>query len=86
MVQTTLLMTLCFLGEAGHLHYKSLHEALQAACLHVLLCDENLDQSCVTTCGSGVQRRPQFVVLSVDAGSSVQQDLHHLLIVVDTTL
>ena len=86
MVQTTSLVTLFFLGEAGHLHYKSQHEALQEACLHVLLCNEDLDQSCVATCGRGVQWRPQFVVLSVDAGSSVQQDLHHLLVVVDTTL
>lgn len=54
--------------------------------LHVLLCNEDLDQSRVATCSGGVQRRPQLIVLSVDAGSSVQQDLHHLLIVIDTTL
>lgn len=33
-----------------------------------------------------MQRSPQFVVLSVDTGSSVKQDLHHVLIVVYTTL
>lgn len=33
-----------------------------------------------------MQRRPQFVVLSVNTGSSVQQELHHLLIVVYATL
>lgn len=51
-----------------------------------LLCDEDLDQSCVAAGGSSVQRRPQLIVLSVDTGSSVQQDLHHLLIVIYTTL
>lgn len=35
---------------------------------------------------SGVQRRPQLIVLSIDAGSTVQQDLHHLLIVIYTAL
>lgn len=54
--------------------------------LCVLLCDEDLDESCVSTGGGGVQRRPQLVVLSVDAGASVQQDLHHLLVVIYTTL
>lgn len=54
--------------------------------LRVLLCDEDLDQPSVATRGGGMQRRPQLVVLGVDAGSSVQQDLHHLFVVIDTTL
>lgn len=33
-----------------------------------------------------MQRRPQLVVLRVDIGSSVQQDLYHLLIIVNATL
>lgn len=51
-----------------------------------LLCNEDLDQSCMAAGGSSVQRRPQLIVLSVDTGSSVQQDLYHLLIVIYTTL
>lgn len=54
--------------------------------LHHLLCDEDLDQPRVATRGGGVQRRPQLVVLRVDAGAPVQQDLHHLFVVVDATL
>lgn len=50
------------------------------------LCNQDYDQSCMPTCGGGVQRRPQLVVLRVDIGASVQQDLHHLLIIVDATL
>ncbi|TNN66386.1 hypothetical protein EYF80_023425 [Liparis tanakae] len=57
-------------------HFRS--KTLESA--DILLCNEDLDQSCVATGGSGVQRRPQLVVLGVDAGSSVQKDLHHLLI------
>lgn len=56
------------------------------AVCRVLLCNEDLDQPRVATCGGGVQRRPQLVVLSIDAGSSIQQDLHHFLVVIDTTL
>lgn len=51
-----------------------------------LLCDEDLDQARVAASGGGVQWRPQLVVLRVDAGSPVQQDLHHLFIVVNATL
>lgn len=50
------------------------------------LCNQDYDQSCMPTGGGGVQRRPQLVVLRVDISSSVQQDLHHLLIIVDATL
>jgi len=63
-------------------HFRS--KTLESA--DILLCNEDLDQSCVATGSSGVQRRPQLVVLGVDAGSSVQKDLHHLLIVIYTTL
>lgn len=51
-----------------------------------LLCDEDLDQTRVAAGGGGVQRRPQLVVLRVDAGPPVQQDLHHLFVVVNATL
>lgn len=51
-----------------------------------LLRDKDFDQSGMAARGGGVQRRPQLVVLGVDVGSSVQQDLHHLLVVVDATL
>lgn len=56
------------------------------ASLHHLLRDEDLDQSRVAAGGGGMQRRPQLVVLRVDAGPPVQQDLHHLFVVVDATL
>ena len=36
--------------------------------------------------GGGVHGGPQLVVLGVDASSLAEQDLHHLLIVVDATL
>lgn len=57
-----------------------------AASVQHLLRDEDLDQSRVAAGGGGVQRRPQLVVLRVDAGAPVQQDLHHLFVVVDATL
>lgn len=51
-----------------------------------LLGYKDFDQSGMAAGGGGVQWRPQLVVLRVDVGSSVQQDLHHLLVVVDATL
>lgn len=54
--------------------------------LRVLLRDEDFDQSGVAAGGGGMKRRPQLVVLSVDVGSSVQQDLYHLLVIVNTAL
>lgn len=57
-----------------------------AVLIQDLLCDEDLDQPRVAAGGGGVQRRPQLVVLRVDAGPPVQQDLHHLFVVVDATL
>lgn len=70
----------------GLIKHANHRKTLLGVHLHVLLCDEDLDQSSVATRGGGVQRRPQLVVLGVDAGSSVQQDLHHLFVVIDTTL
>lgn len=54
--------------------------------LQDLLYNQYLDKSSMATSSSSVQRSPQFVVLSIDTGSSVQQDLHHVLVVVNTTL
>lgn len=70
----------------GLIKHANRRKTLLGVHLRILLCDEDLDQSCVATRGGGVQRRPQLVILGVDAGSSVQQDLHHLFIVIDTTL
>lgn len=56
------------------------------ACFYDLLWNEYPDESCVATGGGGVQRRPELIVLSVNVSASVQQNLHHLLVVVYTTL
>lgn len=71
---------------SGLIKHANRRKTLPGVQLRVLLCDEDLDQSCVATRGGGVQRRPQLVILGIDASSSVQQDLHHLFIVIDTTL
>lgn len=71
-------------GLAKHANRRN--KTLLGVHLRILLCDEDLDQSCVATRGGGVQRCPQLVILGIDAGSSVQQDLHHLFVVIDTTL
>lgn len=71
---------------SGLIKHANCRKNLLGGHLRILLCDEDLDQSCVATRGGGVQRRPQLVILGIDAGSSVQQDLHHIFVVIDTTL
>lgn len=51
-----------------------------------LLGNEYLHQSCVATGRSSMERRPQLVVLRIRTSSSVQEDLHHLFVVIDATL
>ena len=57
--------------------------ACECACS---LRDEYLDEAGVAAGGGGVHGGPQLVVLGVDASSLAEQDLHHLLIVVNATL
>lgn len=71
---------------SGLIKHANHRKTLLGVHLRILLCDEDLDQSCVATRGGGVQWRPQLIILGIDAGSSVQQDLHHLFVVIDTTL
>lgn len=48
--------------------------------------DQELHQPRVPTGGSSMQRCPQLTVAGVDAGTGVQQALHHLHKVIDATL